>query len=1765
MAKSITFINSTGIVLDIFLVNEYIDHIMPNEKLTIPMPDYYPLFYGFRGRFLEKAVHIGTSYAHGSSDPDIVEFEITIPDKSDYTLNQLGVSNETNLTLSLERIDSGNFHRVGVLEPFSEVNFISYIDKPHVLRDMYSGYIVDYFSGIGNHTYSWLHTEPLKSGKPVTLHFMNCSTQEMTLFKMLSGDPYRKEVARIGVGEVYEVQSYMWEMFEYTVPNQTNDWSNRFFAGSAPIQNVFLHDKTKSVRVSFHNQMNLVLKAYMMTGSEKRSFGEIAPYDTFNIYSNKGAEWVFTAKFGSEETGPVHRTTVYEAGTYNINGNHLGQAIPAESKTRTVILNNKSPFEVNIQEKKTDERLGEVLGAIPPGSSKDLTIQVGKTLEARDKYSNHRIAQLVVPHGDGTFNYDIQLKSWNSQHASTLTIYNRTNILLDVFWLDYDGTEQPIAEIAPGGARRLQTYLTHVWVIKDKRSGRIIDRIYAKQQDEVVEINSYGITPKEGQPEVKINFSNKLPFAVDLYKVTAAHQEEFLTTMPPQGYYPMTNQNATPVRIREYQSQAEVELYVPGTAPVQNLDIQLKAPNSARKTTVEVINLSVFSIKVFKFDANGSPQKVTELKSRMSKKLSDVIVGQPFYLEEADSGTVVGYFVSTENPIRYEFSGINLRSVYSAQRNKVTFENLSGFDIDVYWMNNNGEEEYKGHMAPQSKSNNKLVIEDARIGHIYVFREQTTNTFLDEKILYSSRDSQTIQINPRLISQTERTPDQLWPGEVALFTEPNYKGTAYIFHKDVYGVIQEINDKVKSIKLGPGTALTAFSDYKFGGINDVFYLDTPDLSQTDIKSSMSSFQISTITPELTSGISAISRLTEEPVLKTNGGKKEISCRPVFRTTITFPASVSAVDIFSTEETTFEVGNKPYTVDPVKHARIKLGGAKQIVITTPAKQIRESILMLRTDTMHRNERFFVFQDVDLHKKLTKLDAGALVRDRRKLGINSNYTDAQINGVQSAIQNLANAIPAVHADKAHGQTKDLYIASQGMEYDTWGMNFTNGEAANNDQAVFRPLSTEEIKVATRQGESGVKRRNLDTEAGQLGFLKDMAKGAKNFVVQPVKVVKKAAEEVADVTSDIAKKGVAAVANTAKDTAQVVATTGVSAVNLVKSGAGEVGNFAAETFTEATKLPSKAIDLAEDVADEVISVGETALKATLDLGNEIVEFTIDTVDKVADCIELIVEKVVESVEKVIDYLKDLFSWDDIIDTHDILVKYFNGSMDGIRNKVIPNMEKAITSLLDSMEKKVMDAIDEMMDDYGAGMNTPEEKENSGMEQAMDKLGWFIDKIFGGEEDGATSSAGSGIGAPDAEVNAFVQVLNELKVELEKLLVQYGSEIINAFIDGIEMLISAVTAGKEAVKYIIGGLLSIVKALSKAGFAIVRVLTTVLIKCFKAVITLFQQACNAKIDIPFLSDLYKTGTGSDLTLLSITSLLLAAPATIICKIAHGKPPKAMVKAAGQSASQGWAQFISIVYGCSHLALAFFDTLNDFVGAKEEFGLFGSRSQQQTNVRSNLPPGGGGVPPQQGVIQTVKAKVGPMFDKPSHVVTGIVNLLGLFTQCFGVSLIPEKTDPDIKINPDEVDRVFNTSYDNVKDGFASTVWYCQWLYNAIGLVDWGCSAWGSDGVKSVVGKGAKIATTGLGVVHLGVNIAQIVFDVVDTQESKPGSAYDAGEKAKLAFRSIASLISPLPSIGKVLFLFKYPATAIVGSGLNATGHFAEGGIFVARGIYKDV
>lgn len=64
------------------------------------------------------------------------------------------------------------------------------------------------------------------------------------------------------------------------------------------------------------------------------------------------------------------------------------------------------------------------------------------------------------------------LRSGGAQDAVALTITNRGQDPLDIFWFDYHGARIPVATIAPGEQTGSGTYATHAWMVEE--AGRCI-------------------------------------------------------------------------------------------------------------------------------------------------------------------------------------------------------------------------------------------------------------------------------------------------------------------------------------------------------------------------------------------------------------------------------------------------------------------------------------------------------------------------------------------------------------------------------------------------------------------------------------------------------------------------------------------------------------------------------------------------------------------------------------------------------------------------------------------------------------------------------------------------------------------------------------------------------------------------------------------------------------------------------------------------------------------------------------------------------------------------------------------------------------------------------------------------------------------------------------------------------------------------------------------------------------------------------------------
>ncbi len=76
--------------------------------------------------------------------------------------------------------------------------------------------------------------------------------------------------------------------------------------------------------------------------------------------------------------------------------------------------------------------------------------------------------------------------------AATLTFVNRTNRTVDVYWIDYECKEQLWFTLAPGQRINQDTFVTHVWLVRDTRSDDELIRIVSTEPSETVEIRDEG-------------------------------------------------------------------------------------------------------------------------------------------------------------------------------------------------------------------------------------------------------------------------------------------------------------------------------------------------------------------------------------------------------------------------------------------------------------------------------------------------------------------------------------------------------------------------------------------------------------------------------------------------------------------------------------------------------------------------------------------------------------------------------------------------------------------------------------------------------------------------------------------------------------------------------------------------------------------------------------------------------------------------------------------------------------------------------------------------------------------------------------------------------------------------------------------------------------------------------------------------------------------------------------------------------------------------
>ena len=81
-----------------------------------------------------------------------------------------------------------------------------------------------------------------------------------------------------------------------------------------------------------------------------------------------------------------------------------------------------------------------------------------------------------------------RLRSGDGSEPVTLTFTNRSNETLTLYWVDFEGSEQPFGELALAATLEQETTGTHAWRLRDEAGNVIAEFAATEEKEQVIEI-----------------------------------------------------------------------------------------------------------------------------------------------------------------------------------------------------------------------------------------------------------------------------------------------------------------------------------------------------------------------------------------------------------------------------------------------------------------------------------------------------------------------------------------------------------------------------------------------------------------------------------------------------------------------------------------------------------------------------------------------------------------------------------------------------------------------------------------------------------------------------------------------------------------------------------------------------------------------------------------------------------------------------------------------------------------------------------------------------------------------------------------------------------------------------------------------------------------------------------------------------------------------------------------------------------------------------
>ena len=315
---------------------------------------------------------------------------------------------------------------------------------------------------------------------------------------------------------------------------------------------------------------------------------------------------------------------------------------------------------------------------------------------------------------------------------------------------------------------------------------------------------------------------------------------------------------------------------------------------------------------------------------------------------------------------------------------------------------------------------------------------------------------------------------------------------------------------------------------------------------------------------------------------------------------------------------------------------------------------------------------------------------------------------------------------------------------------------------------------------------------------------------------------------------------------------------------------------SFKDAVKkATSVVVGVIDKVVHVIVTTAEKVGAAIANAVQKVEDWIIDTAEKVGAFVEGVVEKIGVAAKKFVEFLRSIFDWGDILNTQRYLADAIDVGFDHAV-ELARDAKESVRKFMTGFKETVNDNLDEAIRKLRRDETELKKSEDTLPQESE----WFLSKLLSNSK-GSDNRAGSGIAAQTNQNSGAIEAFfSKMQSKFKKV-----SGTLTGSFEGVIETIIPLVKNPYRPQLALVVILETIQDIINDFLELLEELVLDFLDVIGLAINQFRNMIKAEINIPFISALFRRISGGQpLTMLNLSTLLAAIPATIISKLRFGR-----------------------------------------------------------------------------------------------------------------------------------------------------------------------------------------------------------------------------------------------------------------------------------------